>query len=89
MTEKEIKLLGFTRQDVTNDEHWESYHYYTYRITKGLEFISCASDGAIDGEWYIEVFNTEEPIRFSSFEEVQTLINKLEKAKHEKEQTGQ
>jgi hypothetical protein len=85
MTEKEIQLLGFTREDVTKDQHWEPYHYYTYSVTKGLEFISCASDGVEDGRWYIEVFNTEEPIRFYEFGEVQALINKLEKAKHEKE----
>lgn len=85
MTEKEVQLLGFKRQDVTQDQHWENYHYYTYRVTKGLEFISSASDGVVDDEWYVDVFNTEEPIRFYVFEEVQALINKLEKAKHEKE----
>jgi hypothetical protein len=85
MTEKEITLLGFERQEVTKDQHWEPYHYYTYCVTKGLEFISVASDGVKDGKWYVEIFNTEEPVRFYDFGEVQALINRLEKAKHEKE----
>jgi hypothetical protein len=85
MTEKEVQLLGFKRQDVTRDQNWEPYYYYTYRITNGLDFISCASDGVKNDEWWVEIFNTEEPIRFYKFEEVQVLINKLQKAKHEKE----
>lgn len=84
MTEKEITLLGFEKSEVGPDQHSEPYHYYSYRVTRGMEFISCPSDESTDGKWYVEIFNTEEPIRFHEFGEVQALINKLERAKHEK-----
>jgi hypothetical protein len=45
-----------------------------------MSFISSASDEIEeDGQWYVDVFNTQHPIRFWKFEEVQSLINKLEK----------
>lgn len=89
MTEREIQLLGFTQEHtdsvVCTDGKisWneEGAHYYTYEVTKGLTFITNTSDEAIDGQWFVEVFNTLHPIRFHKFEEVQSLLNKLEKAK--------
>lgn len=84
MTEKEVQLLGFEKE--IYDEWWDdegntgSSHYYAYEITNGISFISSASDEAEkDGQWYVDVFNTEDPIRFYKFEEVQSLINMLEK----------
>jgi hypothetical protein len=80
MTEREIQLLGFEVNYGDGGGDWDKYHYYTYEITKGLQFISNASDEIKDGEeWFIEFFNTEQPIRFYKFEEVQSLINLLEK----------
>lgn len=82
MTEKEIQLLGFEKSDVSGEESGEnSYHYYTYKITKGLELISCDSDNLLDGEWYVEFFDTEVPVRFFDMVKVQSLISTLEKAK--------
>lgn len=77
MTEKEIQLLGFEQQ--IEDE--DGFYYYTHDITNGLSFISNSNDETIDGKWYIEVFNTEDAIRFFGFEEVQNLLNILEKHK--------
>ena len=77
MTEKEIQLLGFEKN--TSFGGMESFYYYTYDIVNGLSFISCADDEVKDGNWYVEFFNTENPIRFYKFEEVQTLINLIEK----------
>jgi hypothetical protein len=78
MTEKEIQLLGFEREEYGD---WDGdYHYYAYQIINGMSFISSASDEAEkDGQWYVDVFNTEDPIRFWKFEEVQNLLNILEK----------
>lgn len=78
MTEKEVQLLGFEREEYGD---WDGdHHYYAYEITNGMSFISSASDEAEkDGQWYVDVFNTQEPIRFYKFEEVQSLINMLEK----------
>jgi len=90
MTEKEIQLLGFTREDeqgiaCSDDQgnHWteDDYYYYVYEVTDGLTLITSASDEVKDGDWFVEFFNTDEPIRFWDFGEVQGLINLIEKAK--------
>jgi hypothetical protein len=80
MTEKEIQLLGFEMHTDDGSGFFDKYHYYTYTVARGLQFISNSSDEIKEGEeWYIEVFNTEPTIRFTKFEEVQNLINLLEK----------
>ena len=81
MTERELQLLGF-EQKVQNDSDWGIYYYYTYEVTKGLDFISNASDEIKEGEeWYVEFFESTPAIRFYGFGEVQALINLLEKHK--------
>ena len=78
MTEKEVQVLGFDREEY-NDEDGD-HHYYAYEITNGMSFISSASDEAEkEGQWFVDIFNTEDPIRFYKMEEVQSLINILEK----------
>jgi hypothetical protein len=89
MTEKEIQLLGFEKQEdggieLSDDEGglWveDEFHYYTYDIVDGLTLISSSSDKiGEDGQWFVEIFNTEPSIRFTGFGEVQGLINLLEK----------
>jgi len=77
MTEKEIQLLGFEKQEEHDGD--TPYHYYTYTIARGFEFISCASDEVENGEWFIEFFDSDPNIRFTKFSEAQALINLLEK----------
>ena len=80
MTEKEIQLLGFEINYDDGGGNWGKYHYYTYTVAQGFEFISNANDEIKEGEeWYVEIFNTEPTIRFTEFEKVQSLINLLEK----------
>jgi hypothetical protein len=82
MTEREIQLLGFKRQDSKDGE--QPFYYYIYKIVDGLEFISNANDDLIEGdEWYIDIFNTNPHIRFMHFGDVQGLINILEKRRVE------
>ena len=78
MTEKEVQFLRFEREEYGD---WDGdHHYYAYEITNGMSFISSASDEiGEDGQWYVDVFNTQDPIRFWKFEEVQNLLNILEK----------
>ena len=88
MTEKEIQLLGFEKQEdggieLSDDENgvWveDEFHYYTYDIVNGLTLISSSSDEiGEDEQWFVEIFNTEPSIRFNGFGEVQALINSLE-----------
>jgi len=77
MTENEIKLLGFEKQE--DNDGVTPFHYYTYKIANGFEFISCANDEVNEGEWYVDFFDSDPTIRFIQFSEVQTLINMLEK----------
>ena len=49
-------------------------------MAQGLEFISNSNDEVgEDGEWYVEFFDTDPAVRFTRFEEMQQLINLLEK----------
>jgi len=70
MTEKELELLGFEKQIVTNDESQNGYdfYFYSYKIADGLTFISCAND----------------EVELDDFAKVQVLFNILEKAANEK-----
>ena len=78
MTEKQIQLLGFEKEEY--GDYDGDHHYYSYEITNGMSFISSASDEAEkEGQWFVDVFNTQDPIRFYKFEEVQNLLNILEK----------
>jgi len=78
MTEKEIQLLGFEREDM-NDGDYSGY-YYAYRIANGFEFLSNANDEIREGEqWFVEFFNSDPQILFYEFGEVQALINLIEK----------
>jgi len=89
MTEREIQLLGFEKQEdggieVSDDLDglWveDEFHYYTYDIVNGFTLISSSSDEiGEDGQWFVEIFNTEPSIRFTEFGEVQVLINLIEK----------
>ena len=79
MTEREIQLLGFERND-EEDLYDNNYRYYSYTVAMGLQFISNSSYEIKDGdEWYIDFFNSDPTIRFTEFGEVQALINLLEK----------
>jgi endo-1,4-beta-mannosidase len=77
MTEKQIQLLGFEREEYGDYEG--DHHYYSYSIADGFGFISSSSDEVEDGEWYVDFFDSWPNIRFTSFEEVQSLINLIEK----------
>jgi len=79
MTEKEVQLLGFQKENLVDYDQEDSY-YYVLDIVEGLTFITPTKDDIKNDEWYVEIFNTDPFIRFRKFEEVQVLINKLTKA---------
>jgi len=83
MTEKEIQKLGFEEQ-IDND-NGKLYHYYTYKIADGVEFITPANDEVeSQSKWYVEFFNSDPKIRFNDSRDLQTVINILENSKVKK-----
>lgn len=79
MTEKELYLLGFKREDINDYEDDDSY-YYVLDIVDGLSFVTPINDNLRDGNWYVDVFNTQPAIRFTEFGQLQGLINVLNSA---------
>jgi hypothetical protein len=49
-------------------------------IVDGLTFITPTNEEIKNGEWYVELFNTDPLVRFDSFGQVQGLINTLTSA---------
>jgi hypothetical protein len=76
MTERELILLGFKSEEIKEHDEDDSY-YYALDIVDGLTFISPTNEEIKDGEWYVEIFNTDPLIRFNEFGELQGLINQL------------
>jgi hypothetical protein len=80
MTEKEIQLLGFVKEEMVEYEgEVNPNYYYALDIVDGLTFITPSNDDIKNNEWYVEFFNTDPQIRFDKFEELQALINLLNK----------
>ena len=79
MTEKELQLLGFQREEIKEHDEDTSY-YYVLDIVDGLTFITRTNEEIKDGNWCVEFFNTDPLVRFHEFGEVQALINQLTKA---------
>ena len=81
MTEKELIQLGFEKQ--VNDSMGEPpFYYYTLDITEGLSFITQANDEVENGEWVVEIFESEE-IKFKDIKPLTELINILNQNKDE------
>ena len=76
MTEKEVQLLGFEREDYSDIDG--DHYYYSYQIAQGFGFISSANTES-DVEWFVDFFDSYPTIRFTEFGEVQALINLIEK----------
>ena len=82
MTEKQLELLGFTKENIFEYEGETDHdYYYAYDVVDGVTFITPTSSEIQNDEWFVDFFNTDPIIRFYGFEEVQSLINKLTKAK--------
>ena len=81
MTERELEILRFQKVEVSAEESGDKpYYYYTHDVVKGLSFISNGSDETKDGEWFVEFFNTDVPVRFYEMGQVLSLINILTNA---------
>jgi hypothetical protein len=79
MTEEQIRELGFEKKTEENVE--DPFYYYTLDIVNGLAFISQANDELENGEWIVEIFNTEPAIKFKDVKSLTELINLLNQNK--------
>ena len=79
MTEQELIDLGFEccqedglslSDDAVAVASDPDYYYYYYHIANGLGLISNETDSLLDGEWFVEVFDTDPLIRFNTKKEV-------------------
>ena len=76
MTEQDLIELGFERRgDIKN------WHYYVYDFAVGFSLITPASDEIVDDEWYVDVFETDEKIRFTTRSLVEILITVINSGK--------
>lgn len=74
MKENDLIDLGFERQDEQSDPQ-DIYHYYTMDFAQGFSMISCASDEVdCSDNWYVDVFNTDVPVRFHDVQELVQFI---------------
>ena len=78
MKEQDIIDLGFHKE--SDYCYGGEYHYYVYDFGRGLSLISNSNDEAVDGEWYVDVFE-EDNIRFTTKEDLEIFINLLNKNK--------
>jgi hypothetical protein len=83
MTEQDLIELGFKREDVGTEESGdtENWYYYVYDFAKGFSLITSASDEVVDNEWYVDVFETDEKIRFTLRSLVEILITVINNGK--------
>tara|TARA_B110000503_G_C6986074_1_gene345314 strand:- start:287 stop:535 length:249 start_codon:yes stop_codon:yes gene_type:complete len=81
MKEQDLIDLGFERYDASAEESGDfPFYYYTYDITDELCLIS-GDDGKAKKEgWSVEMFDYD-GIKFTSIEDLKTLINVIEKNK--------
>ena len=79
MTERELILLSFKSEEIKEHDEDNSY-YYVLDIVDGLTLITPTNEDIKDGNWCVDIFNTDPIIRFNEFGEVQALINQLTKA---------
>lgn len=80
MTEQEIIMLGFQKElaDPYLDE--EDDYYYALDIVGGLTLITQCASKIRDGNWYLEFFNTDTPVRFHEYAAARDILHKLKNA---------
>lgn len=81
MTEKEIQILGFAKENIYEYEGEEDPdYYYVLDIVDGITFITQSRDQVKNDNWAVDFFNTDPVVRFDKMEKVQSLINTLTNA---------
>ena len=80
MVEMDLIKLGFEKEfSLDTIDGKPEYYYYTKDITDGLTFITNTDEEVKDGEWFVEFFNTEVPVRYYNYQDVRDLFDLIEK----------
>jgi hypothetical protein len=78
MKEQDLIDLKFIRNDVSEEESGiDAFYYYTYDIGE-FGLISNSDDGAVKGEWWVEIFDGEN-IKFKNIDDLSALIDIVER----------
>lgn len=81
MTEREIQILGFVKENIYDYEgEQDPDYYYVLDIVDGITFITQSRDQVKNDNWNVDLFNTDPVVRFDKMEKVQSLINTLTNA---------
>ena len=80
MVEMDLIKLGFEKEfSLDTIDGKPEYYYYAKDITDGLTFITNTDEEVKDGQWFVEFFNTEVPVRYYNYQDVRDLFDLIEK----------
>jgi hypothetical protein len=80
MNFKDLEKLGFVKQYVDAVESGDKeYIYYTYDFCKEKEEFCLISSDSDEKVCFVEIFNTQKPIRFYKTKHVKKLIKAINK----------
>lgn len=72
MTEQDLIDLGFTKEEMTDDDDFD--YYYVYEITENTTLISDSASLSGDNNWSVELFD-DDKLCFKDVNELKLFIN--------------
>jgi tRNA(Ile)-lysidine synthase TilS/MesJ len=80
MKYKDLEKLGFKKEQVSAEESgYKEYVYYTYDFCEEPEEFCLISSDSDEDKCFVEIFNSQHPIRFYKTKHVRKLINAINK----------
>ena len=80
MKYKDLEKLGFKKEQVSAEESgYKEYVYYTYDFCEELEEFCLISSDSDEDKCFVDIFNTQKPIRFYKTKHVRKLIKAINK----------
>jgi len=80
MNFKDLEKLGFKKEYVSAEESGDKeFIYFIYDFYKEHEEFCLISSDSDEKKCFVEIFNTQEPIRFYKTKHVRKLINAINK----------
>ena len=77
---KDLEKLGFVKQYVSAKESGDKeYIYYTYDFCEEQEEFCLISSDSDEEKCFVDIFNTQKPIRFYKKKDVKNLVNAINK----------